>query len=215
MKRIYLIDDHPMMRVGLRDHIDNQHGWQVCGEATTAAEAITEIPELRPDLVVVDLTLPDRSGLELVKDLRALMDDALLILMFSMHDETLYAERVLRAGAQGYLMKGAPPDEIDKALRTVLEGGVYLSPKAARHVLKGSIRRRDGSMRSRMETLTDRELEVFQLLGQGQGNSEIASHLNISSRTVDTHRTNIRSKLGLPDSIAVFREAVLAVELGK
>lgn len=214
MKRIYLVDDHPMMRAGLRDHIANQPGLQVCGEASTAAEAIVEIPQLRPDLVMMDLTLPDRSGLELVKDLRILMK-RLLILMFSMHDEMLYAERVLRAGAQGYLMKGAPPEQIDKALRTVLEGGIYLSDKAARHVLRGSIRSRDGSMRSRMETLTDRELEIFQHLGQGLGNSEIAARLHISNRTVDTHRTNIRTKLGLPDSIAVFREAVLAAELGK
>jgi len=211
MKKIYLVDDHPMLREGLSQLIRNKAGCEICGESETASGALTAIPDCAPDIVLMDITLPDKNGLELIKDLQALLPE-LKILVFSMHDEMLYAERVMRAGAKGYLMKGESTDKLNEAIDCVLSGGLYLSRNVCDHVLNSMSKKRAVTPPG-PGSLTDRELEIFELIGRGRSCAQIASQLNISPKTVDAHRTNIRSKLGLPDSTALMREAVLWVEL--
>ncbi|MCW1915864.1 response regulator transcription factor [Luteolibacter sp. GHJ8] len=213
MNTIYLVDDHPMLRGGL-SHIVQQDGrFQICGEASTAMQAMNEIPQLRPDVVVMDITLPDKSGLELIKDLLAL-HPTLRVLVFSMHDEMLYAERVIRAGGKGYLVKGSDSEQFTQALREVIGGGIYLSERVSAHILNRMSVGHNREPAFGPATLTDRELEIFQMLGQGLGTPQIAAKLHISPRTVDAHRNNIRMKLSLPDAAAVLREAVIWVESG-
>ncbi len=213
MNTIYLVDDHPMLRGGLRHLVDQEGSFRICGEASTAAQALADIPMLLPDIVVMDITLPDKSGLELIKDLLAQIP-ALRVLVFSMHDEMLYAERVVRAGGKGYLVKGSDSEQFTAALHEVLGGGLYLSERVSTHILN---RMTIGSKREPVfgpATLTDRELEIFQMLGRGLGTAQMADQLHISPRTVDAHRNNIRVKLSLPDAAAVLREAVIWVESG-
>lgn len=193
--------------------ISQEEGLTVCGEASSAAEALSYIPEAQPDLVVMDITLPDKSGLELIKDLLAIRPGT-LILAFSMHDEMLYAERVIRAGGRGYLVKGSDNDQFVRAIREVLAGSLHLSERVSAHILNRMAMGNKSEPAFGPATLTDRELEIFQLLGQGLGTPQIGDKLHISPRTVDAHRNNIRMKLSLPDAAAVMREAVIWVELG-
>ncbi len=213
MQRIFFVDDHPLLLDGLKSMIESTREYEVCGEAGSTAEALTAIPQARPDLVVTDITLPDRSGLELIKDLKALMPD-LLVLVLSMHDEMLYAERVIRAGASGYIMKESAARKMREAIEKVLDGGIFLSDRAAAHILGGLSGRNERRPRSRLERLTDREFEVFELVGAGKSAQEIGDLLHISPRTVDAHRAHIRKKLGLPDSPSLMRYAVRWVESG-
>jgi DNA-binding NarL/FixJ family response regulator len=213
MNTIYLVDDHPMLRSGLRYLVQQEGSFRICGEASTACEALDEIPVLKPDVVVMDITLPDKSGLELIKDLLALMP-ALRVLVFSMHDEMLYAERVIRAGGRGYLVKGSDSEQFTQALHEVLSGGLYLSERVSTHMLNRMAIGHKREPAFGPATLTDRELEVFQMLGRGLGTPQIAEKLHISPRTVDAHRNNIRMKLSLPDASAVLREAIIWVESG-
>jgi len=211
-KQIFLIDDHPLMQEGLTRLIEQGGPWQVCGCADTSAKALQLVPGIQPDLVTMDVSLPDKNGLELMKDLLALMPD-LKILVFSMHDETLYAERVMRAGAKGYLMKGESTSSLIEAIHSILGGGIYLSAKASTHLLKNlSSGKSRGTLG--LDRLSDRELEIFELIGLGKSNSQIAAQLNISSKTVDAHRANIKTKLDLPDSSSLMRAAVLWIERG-
>lgn len=214
MKKIFLVDDHPMLLEGLLRLIEQKPDCEVCGEASTSAAALEAIPRVNPDLVVMDISLPDKSGLELIKDLHALVP-GLNVLVFSMHDEMLYAERVVRAGAKGYLMKGAPNEQLSAAIDRVLSGGLYLSSRVSNHILNGlSSNRTNGQLGAvGLERLTDRELEIFELIGRGRSSGQIADQLFISPRTVDAHRCNIKSKLSLPDAPSLMREAVLWVEL--
>ncbi|MEO7098375.1 MAG: response regulator transcription factor [Luteolibacter sp.] len=214
MKRIFLVDDHPMLREGLRRLITQISDCQVCGEAATSADALEAVPRLLPDLVVMDISLPDKNGLELLKDFQCLVPDV-RILVFSMHDEMLYAERVVRAGAKGYLMKGAAAEKITEAIERVLTGGHHLSERVSTHLLNClSNNRLPGQVgQVGVERLTDRELEIFELIGRCRTTGQIADQLNISPRTVDAHRSNIKAKLGLPDAPALIREAVLWIEL--
>lgn len=214
MSRIFFVDDHPLLLDGLKAMIETKQDFEVCGEASNTSEALERIPKCKPDLVVTDITLPDRNGLELIKDLLAL-DPEQLILVLSMHDEMLYAERVIRAGARGYIMKEAASRMMADAMRRVLSGGIYLSEQAATHILGGLSGKQDKHPKSRLERLTDREFEVFELVGQGKSAHEIGDLLHISSRTVDAHRAHIREKLGLPDSPALMRYAVRWVEAGE
>jgi DNA-binding NarL/FixJ family response regulator len=212
--RVFLVDDHPMLVAGLRSLVENDAGCAVCGVACSAGEALEKIRELRPDLVIMDITLPDRSGLDLLKDLQAIRSD-LPVLIFSMHDEMLYAERVVRAGARGYLVKGCDASEFVKAIWKVLGGSLHLSDRVSRHILDRLSPAGTSSQGLGQERLTGRELEVFQLLGEGMQPSHIAAQLQISPRTVDAHRNHIRVKLALPDAQAVLREAVVSAELGR
>lgn len=211
MKKIFIVDDHPMLREGLLAIIERRPGYQVCGSTGVASGAIDRIAELQPDLVMMDISLPDKSGLELIKDLQSRLPD-LKILVFSMHDELLYAERVMRAGARGYLMKGAPTGKLLEAIDSVLSGLPYLSANVSNHIL-GSLSARAPQKLAGIECLSDRELEVFELLGRGIPTYRIAEQLAISQKTVDAHRANIKSKLRLADAPALIREAVVWVEL--
>jgi DNA-binding NarL/FixJ family response regulator len=212
-KQIILIDDHPISRHGVAQLIGMEDGIDVCAEAGTAAEGLETIGNCYCDLVLADITLPDKSGLELIKDIIALYPDT-LILVLSMHDETLYAERVLHAGARGYIMKGAPPENLIKGIHRVLDGEIYVSEAMSSRLLKILSGQRDGGPKSPLERLTDREIEVFELIGNGKGSRDIAGQLSISIRTVDSHRANIREKLGLADGAELVRHAVRWVEAG-
>lgn len=210
-QRILLVDDHPMMRRGMAQLIDQSHDLQVCGEVADAGQAMNAVRKLAPDLVVVDISLPGRSGLELVKDLQALRR-TLPVLVVSMHDETFYAERLLRAGARGYLMKQAGGDELLKAIRQVLSGRVYVSDAMSDRILGAITGGRGREQPSSVESLTDRELEVFGLIGQGCETKEIAARLHMSVKTVEAHRLAIKRKLKLRTSAELARRAVLWVE---
>ncbi len=215
MNRIFLVDDHPVMRGGLKQLLELEPDFEVCGEAASAEEAFGAITELMPDLVVADIALPDRSGLELLKDLQAAAPD-LKTFVFSTHDELLYAERVLKAGGRGYLAKGSSREALIGAVRDVLAGKISLTSRASNYMLN---RMRPGASSQECTfgpaILSDRELEIFQMLGMGLSTPEIARKLHISARTADAHRNNIRLKLSLPDSAALLREAVIWVELGE
>lgn len=210
-RRILLVDDHPFMRAGLAQLIDRQADLAVCGEAGNPAEAFTQLAALKPELVLTDLTMPGRSGLEFVKDLRA-QDPQLLVLVVSMHDEAVYAERAIRAGARGYIMKEAGGENLLGAIRQILRGEIYVSPRMSARILEGLSSARPRGSSSPIEKLTDREFEVFQMIGRGKSTREIAAELHLSPKTVDVHRGNIKEKLELNDATALIRHAVRWVE---
>lgn len=210
-RRVLLVDDHPFMRAGLRQLIDRQSDLVVCGEAGNPAEAFQQLSRGRPDLVLTDLTMPGRGGLEFLRDLRAAHED-LAILVVSMHDEGVYAERALRAGARGYIMKEAGGENMLAAIRRVLGGEVYVSPRMSARILDALSTGRPRGSRSPIEQLTDREFEVFQLIGQGKSTRDIAAELHLSPKTVDVHRGHIKEKLELRDVTSLIRHAVRWVE---
>jgi DNA-binding NarL/FixJ family response regulator len=213
-KRILIVDDHPMMRQGLAQLIDNESDLNVCGEADTAGQALTVIGAQKPDLVIADISLPDRNGLELIKDLQA-MYSGLPVLVVSMHDESLYAERVLRAGGRGYIMKQEGGKKLMEAIRQVLSGQIYVSEKMSAKILEIFSGRRPLGGGSPLEQLSDREFEVFELIGQGKATREIADHLHLSVKTVEVHRANIRKKLKLASGTDVVHQAIRWVESQK
>jgi DNA-binding NarL/FixJ family response regulator len=206
-KRILIVDDHPMMRQGLAQLINHEPDLTVCGEADTASQALEEVTSRRPDLVLLDISLPDKNGLELIKDLHAWSPEV-LILVVSMHDEALYAERVLRAGARGYIMKQEGGRILMEAVRRVLSGRVYVSEKMAARILETFSGRRVETLVSPVEQLSDREFEVFQLIGEGKGTRDIAGHLHLSVKTVEVHRANIKAKLNIRTATELLRYAV-------
>lgn len=209
--KILIVDDHPMMREGLRGVINREPDMIVCGEAENAQQAVDAVQRLAPDLALVDITLPHKSGLELVKDLKA-MHPALAILAISMHDESLYAERMLRAGANGYITKQQPPEELVKAIRQVLGNQVYVSKEVSESLLR-RFSGRPQLNRSPMEILTDREFGVFQLIGEGKSPTDIARQLHLSVKTVAVHNANIREKLKLKSTAQLIRFAVQSENL--
>lgn len=206
-KRILIVDDHPMMRQGLGQLIGAEPDLVVCGEAEDAGRALDAIGTLKPDLVLADISLPGKNGLELIKDFQAIQP-GLPVLVISMHDESLYAERVLRAGGRGYIMKQEGGKKLMQAMRHVLEGKIYVSEKISAGILETLSGHRPGAEGSAVEKLTDRELEVFQLIGQGKGTSDIAGVLHLSVKTVDVHRANIKAKLKLNSASELIRYAV-------
>ena len=210
-KRLLLVDDHPMMRAGLAQLINKQPDLEVCGEAGNPAEALREIPRCQPDLLVTDITMPGRSGVEFIKDVLVL-HAALPILVVSMHDELIYAERVLRAGARGYVMKEAGAEKLLAAIRHVLNGQVSVSERMSSSLLDSLTGRRPRGSNSPIEKLSDREFEVFQLIGLGRSTRDIANHLHLSPKTVDVHRGHIKQKLELKDATALIRHAVRWME---
>jgi DNA-binding NarL/FixJ family response regulator len=206
-KRILIVDDHPMMRQGLTQLIGAEPDLAVCGEAEDAGGALDAVGALKPDLVLADISLPGKNGLELIKDFQALQPN-LPVLVISMHDETLYAERVLRAGGRGYIMKQEGGKKLMAAIRQVLEGKIYVSEKMFANILEMFSGRRTGGESSPIEKLTDREFEVFQLVARGLGTKEIAGKLNLSVKTVDVHRANIKGKLKLQSASELIHYAV-------
>ncbi len=200
-----IVDDHPVMRMGLSQLLQSSGQVEVCGEAGSVAEALTLLDSVAPvDLVVIDISLPDRSGLELIRDLK-IMDGRIRSLVVSSHDEKVYAERVLRAGGRGYIMKDRAPEQLLVAVEQVLAGGIFLSPAMTSRMmetLSGS------SAATPISGLTDRELEVFRAIGEGKSSREIAGLLGVSIRTIDAHRTHIKDKLGLRDAAELSYEAI-------
>lgn len=210
-RRILLVDDHPLTREGLAANLSRQTDLEVCGEASNPGEAMSLLPKLKPDLMVTDMTMPGRSGVEFIKDVHAMMPD-LPILVLSMHDEMLYAERALRAGARGYLMKDAGSAKVLEAIRHILSGQAYVSAAMSARLLDAVTGRRPRGSSSPIEKLSDREFEVFQLLGHGQSTNDIARTLHLSPKTVDVHRGRIKEKLQLKDAPSLIHYAVRWVE---
>jgi len=209
-RRILIVDDHPMMREGLVQLIEHEPDLCAAGQASDAAQTLNAIAEAMPDLVILDISLPDKSGLELIKDIQALHPH-LPVLVLSMHDESLYAERVLRAGGRGYIMKQEGGKRLMEAIRSVLDGKIYVSERMSEKILELFSGHRTET-HSPVEHLSDREFEVFQLVGQGQGTRQIAERLHLSVKTVEVHRGNIKRKLKLNSGNELVRYAVRWIE---
>jgi DNA-binding NarL/FixJ family response regulator len=210
-KTILIVDDHPMMREGLVQLISNQPDLMVCGQAGDAPDGLAKVKSLKPDVVLADISLPGRDGLEMIKDIRAL-HPGVLVLVISMHDESLYAERVLRAGGRGYIMKQEGGKKIMEALRQVLAGRIFVSEKMSARILEIFSGRRSESPSSPVEALTDREFEVLQLLGKGLSTVQMAGQMHVSPKTIEVHRANIKAKLNLKTAAELLRYAVRWVE---
>jgi DNA-binding NarL/FixJ family response regulator len=207
-RRILVVDDHPIVRHGLTQLLNQEPDLIVCAQAATSAEALQQVAEAAPDLALVDISMDGLNGIELAKSMHALRPQ-LPLLVLSMHDETLYAERALRAGAKGYLMKQEAPEILLKAVRTCLAGECYLSERMQARVLAGltqSPKETDG--RLGIERLSDRELEIFELIGNGHSTRRIADLLHLSVKTVETHCQRIKAKLGLADATELLHHAV-------
>lgn len=210
--RIYLVDDHPIMRRGFTSLINRERDMFVCGEAASAPAALAQFADATPDLAIVDISLGGMDGIELTKRLRAHHPDV-RILVVSIRDEVLYAERALSAGAQGYIMKSeADGTLVVTTIRTILNGRVYLSETMRDRLLTQYFSERGKAGRPAIERLSDRELEVFELIGQGFSTRRIADALSISVKTVETHRMRIKPKLGLETGIELVRRAMQWVQ---
>lgn len=210
-KRILIVDDHPMMRNGLAQLIGNEPDLKVCAEADTAGQAIDFVAKQKFDLVLLDISLPDKNGLELIKDFHALQPE-MPVLVVSMHDEMIYAERVLRAGGRGYIMKQAGGQKFLTAIRQVLTGQIYVSENMSARILEIFSGRQPHNAGSPVRKLSDREFEVFQLIGQGVATRIIAEQLHLSVKTVEVHRANIKEKLGVKTATDLVRYAVRWVD---
>lgn len=206
LARILIVDDHPIVRQGLARMIAEEPDLEVCGEAEDASQALRQVTESKPDLVIIDISLKSGTGIELIKQIKA-RDEQVRMLVSSMHDESLFAERSLRAGAMGYINKQEAADKIIGAIRSVLQGKIYLSSQLTDRVLHRMIggKHPEGSP---VEGLSDRELEVFELIGSGLTTRQIAAKLHLSPKTVETHRENIKKKLNLVNAIELTRYAV-------
>jgi DNA-binding NarL/FixJ family response regulator len=206
-KRVLIVDDHPVFRRGIAALIGEQDDLAVCGEAESVPTALEAMRRLKPDVVLMDVTMPGTNGIELIK--MALAEQPKLsIIVLSMHSESLYALRALRAGAKGYVMKAEALNSVVTALRKVLNDGIYVSPKFTERLIFKAIRSLDGGMGSPVDKLSDRELEVLQLMGKGFGTSESANALNLSIKTIETHRAHIKEKLGFKDPGEMKRFAI-------
>jgi DNA-binding NarL/FixJ family response regulator len=213
-KKVFIVEDHPVFREGLVQIINSEGDMIVCGEAEDAEQALEAIARLKPDLVLVDISLPGKSGLELIKDLRA-RNGGVKLLVLSMHDEALYVDRVLRAGGDGYIMKEEDPEEVVHAIRDVLGGRLYVSEQVMAGGKKGSPARGSEPKSRPLGQLTDVELEVLELLGEGKTNLEIARQVHFRPGTASAHCAQIRRKLNLRSTNALIRYAVCWVEGGK
>lgn len=212
--RILIVDDHPLMRQGLAQLINHEPDLIVSAEANNAAEALGLLDSAKVDLMLLDLSLPGKSGLELIKDIRALRPD-LPLLVVSMHDEALYAERVLRAGGRGYIMKQEGGKRLMLAIRQILAGQIYVSENMSAKILELFSGRRPEAAKTLPELLSDREFEVFHLIGQGVPTREIAERLHLSVKTVEVHRAHIKQKLKLNSASELVRQAIRWVESGQ
>lgn len=210
--RILLVDDHPLARAGIAGFINAQPDLQVCCEASSPKQALEALAKGKPDLMITDLTMPGRSGIEFLKDVLALRPE-LPILVVSMHDEEVYGERALRAGARGYLTKEAGGEKLVEAIRRILSGQVYTSERLTSKLVQMVTGHRPRGSNSPLEKLSDREFEVYQLIGRGLTTKEIAGQLSLSPKTVDVHRGHLKEKLGLPDGLSLVRHAIRWVEL--
>lgn len=210
-RRILIVDDHPVVRAGLVQQLSREPDLMVCAQAGSAAQALAAVEQHRPDLALVDINLPGRSGLELIRDIRV-MAPKLPLLVLSMHDESVFAERVLRAGGRGYVSKEAGGERVIEAIRRVLSGQIYVSESVSTRLLDSLAGKHPVRTVSPAEQLTDRELEVFTLIGQAKETKEIARRLHMSGKTVEAHRAAIKRKLKLKTGPELTRHAVLWVE---
>lgn len=205
-KRVYLVDDHPVFRDGVRRMLEGGGEFEVCGEAGSAPDAFEGIRQLKPDLVITDLSLPGKGGLELIQDVHA-MNPEMPMLVVSMYDENLFAERVLRAGGRGFVMKLEGPDKIIKAVHKVMSGKVAVSDDMAASLLSAMARPGKKTEASGVGRLSNREMEVLRLIGEGNDTNEIAASLHLSIKTVETHRAHIKTKLGLRNNTQLIVQA--------
>jgi DNA-binding NarL/FixJ family response regulator len=203
--KVLIVDDHPVVREGLAMHLATQPDLEVCGEAEDLPGALLLLASVRPDVAIIDLSLKNSSGIELIRRIKD-RDDAVRILVWSMYPENLYAERALRAGAQGYLNKGQATHHVLDAVRVVLQGRVYVSEVMAEQLLKGVVGRKPEE-RSAPNCLSDRELEAFQLLGEGLTTQSMAEWMHVSPKTVETFRARIKEKLGISDHSKLIQRA--------
>jgi len=213
-RSVLVIDDHPLLRQGLAMLINQQQDLQVCGEAANIRMAMQCIVQLRPDVVILDISLQGPDGLEVLKTIRATNPD-LPVLVLSMHDEAIYAERALRARANGYIMKQEATEKVLVAVRRILDGDVYLSEAMSKKLLQQFIDGTPSVLESRIATLSDRELEVFRLIGEARATREIAEELHLSVKTVETYQAHIKEKLGLKSGRELIQHAIQWVLNGK
>jgi DNA-binding NarL/FixJ family response regulator len=206
-KQVFIVDDHPLVREWLANLVNHQCDLAVCGEAATAAEAINALAGSDAQVAIVDISLKDSSGIELIKDLTQ-SHPALAVLVLSMHEESLYAAQALRAGAKGYIMKRETTRKVVEAIRTVLEGKFYLSDAMAQTVTTQFVAGRTLATQSPIDLLSDRELVIFELLGQGLGTRQIAEMLHVSIKTVQAHCARVKEKLNLASATELVREAI-------
>jgi len=211
LPRVLIVDDHPVVRMGLRAVVEQSGRYAIAGEAGAPTEALQLVARERPDVMILDLMLGGRSGTDLVTQC-ARTAPATRILVLSQHDEALYAERALAAGAHGYLMKGSDLEGVVQALDTIMRGEIALSPRMTAQILK---RRMHGAPGDRYSDLSNREMQIFLLIGAGLTTGEIATELNLSPKTIGAHRENIKTKLGLATATELEREATLHVESGR
>ncbi|MEW6602094.1 MAG: response regulator transcription factor [Nitrospirota bacterium] len=204
--KVLIVDDHPIMREGISEIINREKDITVCCEAGNVLDAMQTITDCKPDIAVVDLTLKKSNGLRLIENI-SYSYEGLPVLVYSMHDESIYAERCLKAGARGYIMKQEPSRKFLSALRTVLKGEIYISEKLSEQLLHKFIERKNDQPKSSIELLGNRELEVYQLVGQGLKKRDIASNLNISLKTVENHIEHIKKKMKFKDFHELLRHA--------
>jgi len=209
--KVFIVDDHPLMREGLARLLNLQPDLHVCGEASSGHQALKSIPVQKPDIVILDITLAGSNGMDLIKDMK-LRSLKSLILVLSMHDESLYAERALRAGAKGYIMKQEASKEVLKAIHRILAGEIYLSEKMSAKMLHKLAAGKSEEKTLPEGALSDRELQVFQFIGQGRGTRQIAEELHISAKTVESYRAHIKVKMNLKNAHELTQHAVHWVE---
>ncbi len=205
--KIMLVDDHPILRQGLALMINEEKELIVCGQFEEASKALDAINALKPDAAIVDISLKGSSGIELLKNIKVQFPK-LLVLVLSMHDESLYAERALRAGASGFIMKQEATDQVLVALRKVLNGEIYLSEKMSSKLMHQLVSGKTTDAGSLMERLSDRELEIFGLIGEGRGTRQIAEQLHLSVKTIESHRAHIKEKLNLKNATELVHRAI-------
>ena len=210
--RIFIVDDHPIVRKGLTQLINQEPELVVCGEAENAETALELLKKVKPDLAIVDISLRGIDGIELTKLIRARFEN-ILVLVVSMHDESLFAERALRAGARGYIMKQEAIEKMMEAIHKVLRGELYVSDRVSANIVKRFVDGKAEGVSSPEELLSDREMEVFQLIGQGFGTRQIADQLHVSVKTVETYRANIKVKLNLKNATELMKHAVHWIEV--
>jgi DNA-binding NarL/FixJ family response regulator len=215
-RKVVIVDDHPIVRTGLAKVIGLEPDLTVCGDASGVEDALKVIESHQPDVVIVDLSLRGGNGIDLIKEMKQRWP-LMPALVVSVHDEAFFAERVLKAGARGYVTKGEPSQKVVDSIREVLNGGICVGEKVASQMIGLFVRGpgNDGSARSTMDELTDREFEIFEMLGQGLGSRRIAERLGLSIKTVDSHRENIKKKLKLSGAAELLRHAIQWVQQGQ
>ncbi|MCD8554160.1 response regulator transcription factor [Seleniivibrio sp.] len=204
---IFLLDDHAVLLEGLTILINKEPDMEVCGTASDGPSAMSKLFSLKPDIIIVDLTLENSNGLDFIKCLKARYDDV-RVLVLTMHDELVFAERCIRAGASGYIMKSESPSAIIDAMRLIMKGKIYLSPKMTQHVVLRAMNPKEKSDADSVENLSDREFQVFQYIGEGITSKDMASKLNLSIKTIDSVRENIKHKIGLESAAELTKFAI-------